>query len=372
MGLGTFGLAISASTMLQSTLSKPWCNSMSQPPYHQQLCQVFQTEHIDYLAVIQKLWSNYGVIRRIKVPAHERSYVFKYVDLANIPQHPRGWAGATSHARKLSSYINEWCFYQHYAEPIQVYAHSQAQNEASWQAGYPMLAQAHCVVPNVNLLQEHNSPERFLLVLDDLDAIGYTQRYAGFSIAQVRLCIRWLALFHAYFLNCETPDLWPVGSYWHWQTRQDEWGAMPRNELYHHAQGIAQALQTCPYQTLIHGDAKVANFCFHPDGQRVTAVDFQYVGRGVGVVDVMYLLGSALSADELYAHAEALWDTYFDDLRILGIAEDVVQTWRDLIPTAWADFERFLQGWSPGHQKLHAYAAEQTALCLQALISGQE
>ena len=32
------------------------------------------------------------------------------------------------------------------------------------------------------------------------------------------------------------------------------------------------------------------------------------------------------------------------------------QDWRELYPVAWTDFYRFLQGWSPGHWKLHRYS----------------
>ena len=52
-------------------------------------------------------------------------------------------------------------------------------------------------------------------------------------------------------------------------------------------------LRSCPFRTLVHGDAKVANFCFDPARPAVAAVDFQYVGGGVGVQDLAYLLISA-------------------------------------------------------------------------------
>ncbi|MEO0815557.1 MAG: choline kinase, partial [Myxococcota bacterium] len=32
------------------------------------------------------------------------------------------------------------------------------------------------------------------------------------------------------------------------------------------------------------------------------------------------------------------------------------QDWRSLYPVAWTDFFRFIQGWSPGHWKIHSYS----------------
>jgi Ser/Thr protein kinase RdoA (MazF antagonist) len=64
---------------------------------------------------------------------------------------------------------------------------------------------------------------------------------------------------------------------------------------------IDQVLNNCSYQTIVHGDAKLANFCFSKEGA-VSAVDFQYVGGGCGMKDVAYFLGSCLTGKE-----ELLW-----------------------------------------------------------------
>jgi thiamine kinase-like enzyme len=61
---------------------------------------------------------------------------------------------------------------------------------------------------------------------------------------------------------------------------------------------IDEKLNTCAYKTFVHGDAKLANFCFAPDGQ-VAGVDFQYVGGGCGMKDVAYFIGSCLNEKDV-------------------------------------------------------------------------
>jgi hypothetical protein len=39
---------------------------------------------------------------------------------------------------------------------------------------------------------------------------------------------------------------------------------------------------------------------------------------------------------------------------------EVEQAWRPLFEYAWADFHRFLKGWSPGHWKLNTYSERLT------------
>ena len=67
------------------------------------------------------------------------------------------------------------------------------------------------------------------------------------------------------------------------------------------APSLDQRLRQCRYQTIIHGDAKAANFCRHQSADQVAAVDFQYVGRGCGIIDVMYAISSTLRWSSLRA-----------------------------------------------------------------------
>ena len=126
---------------------------------------------------------------------------------------------------------------------------------------------------------------------------------------------------------------------------------------------IDQRLNNARYQTFVHGDAKLANFCFSAGGAQVAAVDFQYVGGGCGMKDVAYFIGSCLYEEDCERYETELLDYYFAQLREALEQRDsavdldaLKQEWRALYPVAWSDFHRFMKGWSPGHWKVHSYS----------------
>ena len=125
---------------------------------------------------------------------------------------------------------------------------------------------------------------------------------------------------------------------------------------------------------IIHGDAKLANFCFSADHQKVAAVDFQYIGKGCGIKDVMYFLSSCLSGAELAAMEQKLLDYYFSILLSATTSklrqaefQALEAEWRRLYTFVWADFVRFLLGWMPGHYKLHEYSLSQVEMVLKTI-----
>lgn len=120
-------------------------------------------------------------------------------------------------------------------------------------------------------------------------------------------------------------------------------------------------MNSCTYKTFVHGDAKLANFCFGDDGQ-VAAVDFQYVGGGCGMKDVAYFIGSVLNERESERLENQILDTYFDILQneLDDKNEELETEWRSMYRVAWADFHRFLEGWSPGHWKINSYSERVT------------
>ncbi len=339
---------------------------------NQCLCDLLGASLAEPVEVLQQLWSGYGSITRYQLtypssvhsPAQPASVIVKSITPSGDELHPRGWNTQLSHRRKLHSYAVETHWYQHWAS----------------------LCPDTCKVAFCyGVLTEH---EHRHIVLEDLDAAGFSQRATTLTPQQAKICLRWLANFHGTFLRQSstssqqaptsdwTGELWPIGTYWHLATRPDEWQAMPDSRLKQQAHRIDQRLNQCRHQTLVHGDAKVANFCFDPERQQAAAVDFQYVGAGCGIKDVVYFLGSCLSDTDCETYHDELMDDYFLNLKqTLSSSpqytqlcpEALEQEWRSCIALAWADFQRFLLGWSPTHQKLNRFSQAMTERALQQL-----
>lgn len=296
--------------------------------------------HLYAVDTIQSLWSGYGSIDRYGLVGSEQgSVIVKHVRLPDKTQHPRGWNTDNSHQRKLRSY----------------------QVETAWYRDWAARCGEDCRVPK-NLALEQREGE-FLMVMEDLDSSGYPARNDRANQNQMIACLKWLANFHATFLEEKPQGLWKTGTYWHLKTRPDELKVMADSDLKQAASAIDKALSNAPFQTIVHGDAKLANFCFSANGTQVAAVDFQYVGGGCGMKDVAYFIGSCLDEHDCERLETVLLDAYFTALEKalathqLNVDTAAVESvWRPLYAVAWADFYRFLQGWSPGHWKIHSYS----------------
>jgi hypothetical protein len=293
---------------------------------------------------IQELWSGYGSIVRVKLGGClTDSVVLKHVRTEKATRHPRGWDTDIGHQRKMKSY----------------------QVETTWYERYSVGSRAR--VPRCLAIDRHN--EEVLIVLEDLDASGYPLRKSRLAWREIDRVLQWLADFHAGFLGTSPEGLWDEGTYWHLETRPQELQALKDPRLKKSAGLIDHKLHSCTYKTLVHGDAKLANFCFSNDGA-VAAVDFQYTGGGCGMKDVAYFIGSCLDEEACEAMEQQILDTYFDHLRRAVSAENkALETeWRSLYRVAWADFHRFLKGWSPGHWKINSYSERVTNEVLNHLM----
>ncbi len=303
------------------------------------------------MGVIQSLWSGYGKIIRYGLQGGElESVVVKHVCLPRPEQHPRGWNTDISHQRKLKSYAVE----------------------TQWYKNYSGLCDDFCKVPRCFTVEAANN--EILIVLEDLDVVGYPQRKSSVNKHEIEACLSWLAHFHAIFLGAEPNNLWETGTYWHLATRPDELAVLSDEPLKKAAAKIDRLLAGSSFKTFVHGDAKLANFCFSKSGTRVAAVDFQYAGGGCGMKDVAYFIGSCLDESECEKHADMLLNYYFlqldSALKQRNKSVDFAaleKDWRNLYPAAWADFHRFIKGWSPGHWKINSYSERITRKVIEGL-----
>jgi len=302
---------------------------------------------------IQPLWGGYGELRRVQLlGAPIEGAIVKIVTPPAERAIARDPAKLRSHRRKLRSYEVELTFYQRFATACD----------------------AACRVPA--LVYGEARDGHFLFVLEDLDAAGFPVRKATCSPREIGACLAWLAAFHARFFGVEATSLWKVGSYWHLATRPDELSRLGSEQLRRAAAVIDRRLNSARFRSLVHGDAKLENFCFSRSGQSVAAVDFQYVGGGVGVKDVAYFLSSCLSSAECQAEIPGYLDIYFGSLRAelsrrsnrpAAELDALEAEWRALFSWAWSDFFRFLLGWAPEYAASDSYGEEQLRLVLNSL-----
>ena len=318
------------------------------------------SQRVQLLDVIQSLWSGYGVIQRALLHGNQHGgtidplpVVIKHIDLSQVRENRRGWGSDLSHQRKVRSYQVEKSFYELLASRCE----------------------KRCTVPRLIAAEETEIASGWIIILSDLDSDGYSTRKDHATLRDMEACLTWLANFHAEFLGIDDHNLWPTGTYWHLETRPDEYNAMPNGRLKKAATAIDQRLNNARFKTLVHGDAKLANFCF-TGGQptSVAAVDFQYVGGGCGIKDVAYFISSCLSDRDAERMQKQLLAFYFDQLQQAITARsaavdfaELESEWRALYAYAWADFCRFLTGWSPGHWKLNSYTDAITERVLDEL-----
>ncbi|GIU51679.1 phosphotransferase [Shewanella sairae] len=333
--------------------------------------QLLQCDSCVKKETIQSLWSGYGDISRYEITRNTQTtnteistLIVKHISPPQKISHPRSWANETSHKRKLDSYLVEVNFYRNWA------------SKCNKSCPVPKLEAEYCSAKEVIYAGSHQNAT--LLLLSDLDAQGYAKRAQQLSALESKVVLSWLAHFHALFLSpssqAKTDDLWSIGSYWHLATRKDELQATPESPLKSAAYKIDKLLNNSKYQTIIHGDAKLANFCFNDSLTQVAAVDFQYTGYGIGVKDVIYFLGSCLSESVLENNFELLMHDYFSILtKAINQyhpqidAKRVVKDWSDLVDLSWADFERFLAGWAPTHNKRNKFSQRMTQQALSKL-----
>jgi fructose-1,6-bisphosphatase/inositol monophosphatase family enzyme len=306
-----------------------------------QILELTQARDIARIELIQPLWNHYGTLSRVFLNGSSyASIIVKHILIPTQESHPKGFIGSLSKQRKIRSYEVESHWYLQYNQQV---------NSGS---------------PTPKCLGVITGDYGQCIVLEDLLTLGYTRSLSSASWHTLTIGLKWLAQFHSQFIGSSTEGLWPCGTYWHLATRPEEWANIEGSKLHYFAPLLDARLRTCRFQTIVHGDAKLANFCFLDDLSKVAAVDFQYVGRGCGMRDVAYFVGSCLSQTECEHREADILELYFSELRACLSSKidpaELEAEWRPLYSVAWADFQRFMLGWSPQHQKLTAYSDTMT------------
>jgi hypothetical protein len=296
------------------------------------------------IELIQELWSGYGQLTRVTL--NNQSIIIKLIKFPEEVDHPRGWNSNLSHERKIKSYQIETTWYKNYNQEIQ-------------NAYFP------------KYISSGEISNTKYLILEDLQEKGFNPQ-VSIQWPQISLCLKWLAYFHAKNLGNKVNELWKIGTYWHLDTRPDELQALNDKELITAAPVIDEKLNNASFKTIVHGDAKLANFLFNES--EVSAVDFQYVGGGVGVKDLAYFLSSIYNENELIKNEKQCLDYYFFEFKNAMKqfhknvdAKLIEQEWRELYPYVWCDFYRFLKGWSPAHFKINTYSEQMKEKVLNAI-----
>lgn len=270
---------------------------------------------------IARLWAGMGNIYFLEC-GQNRSLVVKYV-------HPR-LSGKLSigDQRKLDSYLVEASFYEDHAQ---------------------RLIQDHQVpLPKpykVERYLEKPTNPTIIICMAPLQDPGYSFDNTHQGV------MKWLAKFHAATWQADPEKLQPVGSYWHLDTRPNEWNDIPRKgwegRLKLAARAIDERLKRDPLQCWVHGDTKDANILKY-DAKTLAFCDFQYVGRGPPTRDLSYYFCSSHVDDS--EEQEELLSFYFEELtnhlteggiRPLPTRQQLDQS----LELAFCDFCRFMAGW---------------------------
>ena len=182
------------------------------------------------------------------------------------------------------------------------------------------------------------SKRRYILVIEDIaDARPPTQMLGG-SLEDARRSLEVLAQFHAAnWMRSDATDhyrhIWPVdtvprvGQASYVRNRDEfveRFGPMLGDGMLERLDAIQErvpeicTLLAAEPWTLLHGDYRLDNVLFRPNGEMVV-LDFQGLGSGRPAVDVAYFITTALTAEHRDEEASLL-RTYHDALVAAGVS----------------------------------------------------
>lgn len=186
----------------------------------------------------------------------------------------------------------------------------------------------------------------FVLILSDLTPARQGDQLAGLGLAGLAPCIDAAARLHAHLWN--DPRLAEIA----WLARdngdlvralfpqlyqgfRERYAARLAPELLDVGAGMVAKLDAYltrepAARTIVHGDLRIDNILFAPDGEACWLVDWQTLGRGSGATDLAYLVGTSIADPfERAAADRPAFDHWIAALAAQGIDPDTAALWDD-------------------------------------------
>ncbi len=186
----------------------------------------------------------------------------------------------------------------------------------------------------------------FILILSDLAPARQGDQLAGLGLAGLVPCIGAAAGLHALLWNDARLDALP------WLARdngdviralfpqlyagfRERYATRLEPEVLDIGGGIIEKLDAyltrqTSARTIVHGDLRIDNILFAPDGDRCWLVDWQTLGRGSGATDLAYLVGTSIANPfERAAADRPAFDYWITALHERGIDPDPEGLWTD-------------------------------------------
>jgi aminoglycoside phosphotransferase (APT) family kinase protein len=193
--------------------------------------------------------------------------------------------------------------------------------------------------PRVLAARTADDGSDFVLVLEDLLGWDNADHLAGLTLPQARTVIAELAGLHAWsmvppnmalaqrFPSIDSPvmrEILPAVFAHGWQIYRQRSAAHVAPSVVRHAKRFAHRAGTAltvltEQDVLVHGDIRADNVFF--SGERCKIVDYQMTARGVGAIDIAYLVSQGLPTALRAGRDEELVRGYLDELTSRGVRD---------------------------------------------------
>ena len=216
--------------------------------------------------------------------------------------------------------------------------------EVSW---YRHLADASGVpAPRCHYCDIADDEIDFILILSDLAPAQPGDQLAGLGLARLIPCIEAAAKLHAHlwndaglanmsWLSRDNGDLIRALFPQLYLGFRERYSARLAPEVLDLGAGLVAKLDAFltrepAARTMVHGDLRIDNILFAPDGDACWLVDWQTLGRGSGAADLAYLVGTSIADPSERAAADRpAFDHWIAALTAAGVAPDTEALWTD-------------------------------------------